>query len=126
MVDIATWPAFTASLSTPAEQEDSELIVKPRGWKSGLRSVRLEVRASAGLAVTCHPLKYFFPLSVVLSQALENFSPQLSLGAFEAKVGLVGLAPTFLEPRLMLVRRHLCESKSPVSAFVSGQEFPLD
>ena len=46
MVDIATWPALTASRSTPAEQEDSELIVKPRGWKSGLRSVRLEVRAS--------------------------------------------------------------------------------
>ena len=115
MVDIATWPAFTASLSTPAEQEDSELIVKPRGWKSGLRSVRLVVRASCRSCRDLPPsehqkfhliffffklrqnLKYFFLLSVMLSQALENFSPQLSLGAFVAKVGLVGLAPTFLE-----------------------------
>ena len=46
MVDIAAWPALTASLRTPAEQEDSEVIVKPRGLKSGLRSVRLLVRAA--------------------------------------------------------------------------------
>ena len=46
-------------------------------------------------------LKYFCLLSVMVRQALENFSPQLSLGAFVAKVGLVGLAPTFLEEQYL-------------------------
>ena len=66
-------------------------------------NIRNYIREKAGgvvgekISVFQQNLKYFCLLSVMVRQALENFSPQLSLGAFVAKVGSVGSAPTFLE-----------------------------
>ena len=49
IVLIAAWLAFRASSSTPSEQEERLLMVKPRGLKSGLRALRAVSRSCRDL-----------------------------------------------------------------------------
>lgn len=49
IVAMAALVVFNVSFRTPGEHEDKELIVKPRGSKSGLRAIRASLRSCLAL-----------------------------------------------------------------------------